>query len=279
LGKALKETLSMDKKQSEAVQAIRDHVEIEANIGVILGSGLGNLVEHFEERVSIKYEDIPNFPVSSVMGHKGELVAGRFSGVPLFACSGRVHYYEGYTIQEICFPVQVLAGLGVEKLIITNAAGAINESYAPGDIVAIEDHINLMGDNPLRGTSNFIDMTNAYDRDLRSLAHSVADELGMGLNDGVYLVLSGPSFETPAEIRMMRSLGADMVGMSTIPEVIMANSLDVRVLGLSMMTNMAAGITGERLTHEEVFETTQRAAEKFKILVGGIIEKMVSGER
>jgi purine-nucleoside phosphorylase len=269
----------MDKKQTEAVNAIRDRIEIEAKIGVILGSGLGNLVDHFEDTIRIKYESIPHFPVSSVMGHKGELVAGLFSGVPLLACSGRVHYYEGYTIQEVCFPVKVLAGLGVEKLIITNAAGAINESYSPGDIVAIGDHINLMGDNPLRGTSNFIDMTNAYDRDLRSLAHKVADQLEMELNEGVYLVLSGPSFETPAEIRMMRNLGADMVGMSTIPEVIMANSLNIRVLGLSMMTNMAAGMTGEPLTHQEVFETTQKAAERFKILVGGIIEKMVSGEQ
>ena len=268
----------MDKRQAEAVNAVRDHVKMEAKIGVILGSGLGNLVDHFEDTVRIKYGDIPNFPVSAVMGHKGELVAGRFSGVPLLACSGRVHYYEGYTIQEICFPVQVLAGLGVEKLIITNAAGAINASYSPGDIVAIKDHINLMGDNPLRGTSNFIDMTNAYDRDLRSLAHKVADQLGMELEEGVYLVLSGPSFETPAEIRMMRNLGADMVGMSTIPEVIMANSLNVRVLGLSMMTNMAAGMTGQPLTHEEVFETTQRAAEQFKILVGGVIEKIVHSD-
>jgi purine-nucleoside phosphorylase len=274
LEKVSKETSFMDKKQTEAVNSIKDSIEIETKIGVILGSGLGNLVDHFEDTVRIKYENIPHFPVSSVMGHKGELVAGRFSGVPLLACSGRVHYYEGYTIQEVCFPVKVMAGLGVEKLIITNAAGAINETYSPGDIVAIGDHINLMGDNPLRGTSNFIDMTNAYDRDLRSLAHNVADQLGMELQEGVYLVLSGPSFETPAEIRMMRILGADMVGMSTIPEVIMANSLNIRVLGLSMMTNMAAGITGEPLTHQEVFETTQRAAERFKIFVGGIIEKM-----
>jgi purine-nucleoside phosphorylase len=279
LEKVSKETSFMDKKQTEAVNSIKDSIEIETKIGVILGSGLGNLVDHFEDTVRIKYENIPHFPVSSVMGHKGELVAGRFSGVPVLACSGRVHYYEGYTIQEVCFPVKVLAGLGVEKLIITNAAGAINESYSPGDIVAIGDHINLMGDNPLRGTSNFIDMTNAYDRDLRSLAHKVADQLEMELNEGVYLVLSGPSFETPAEIRMMRNLGADMVGMSTIPEVIMANSLNIRVLGLSMMTNMAAGMTGEPLTHQEVFETTQKAAERFKILVGGIIEKMVSGEQ
>ena len=264
----------MDKKQTAAVSAIKDRIKIEAKIGVILGSGLGNLVDHFEDTVRIKYDSIPHFPVSSVMGHKGELVAGRFSGVPLLACSGRVHYYEGYTIQEVCFPVKVLAGLGIEKLIITNAAGAINESYSPGDIVAIGDHINLMGDNPLRGTSNFIDMTSAYDCDLRSLAHNVADQLGMELQEGVYLVLSGPSFETPAEIRMMRNMGADMVGMSTIPEVIMANSLNVRVLGLSMMTNMAAGMTGEPLTHEEVFETTQKAAERFRILVGGVIERM-----
>lgn len=269
----------MDKKCTEAVKSIKDLIEIDTKIGVVLGSGLGSLADHFEDPVRIKYEDIPNFPVSAVVGHQGELVAGRFSGVSVLAFSGRVHYYEGYTIQEVCFPVKVMAGLGVEKLIITNAAGAINESYTPGDIVAISDHINLMGDNPLRGTMNFIDMTKAYDRDLRALAHDAAGQLGLELKEGVYLVLSGPSFETPAEIRMMRNLGADMVGMSTIPEVIMANSLKIRVLGLSMMTNMAAGITGEPLTSEEVIETADKAAERFKRLVGGIIEKMVKGER
>jgi len=269
----------MDKKCREAVNSIKDRIGSETKIGVVLGSGLGGLADHFEDTVRIKYEDIPHFPVSAVVGHKGELVAGRFSGVPVLGFSGRVHYYEGYTIQEVCFPVKVMGGLGVEKLIITNAAGAINETYSPGDIIAISDHINLMGDNPLRGTMNFIDMTTAYDPDLRALAHEAADQLGLELKEGVYLVLSGPSFETPAEIRMMRKLGADMVGMSTIPEVIMANSLKIRVLGLSMMTNMAAGITGEPLTPEEVIETADKAAERFKRLVGGIIGRLAQSAK
>lgn len=270
----------MDKKQTEAINSIRDRMKMETKIGVILGSGLGTLINHFEDAIRIKYENIPHFPVSSVMGHKGELVGGLFSGVPVLACSGRVHYYEGYTIQEVCFPVQVMAGLGVEKLIVTNAAGAINKTYSPGDIIAIRDHINLIGENPLRGSSNFIDMTNAYDRDLRSLARKVADQLGMELKEGIYIGLSGPSFETPAEIRMLGNLGADMVGMSTVPEVIMANSLKIKVLGLSMMTNMAAGITGEPLSYQEVFETTEKAAERFKRLVGGVIKTMAqSAER
>ena len=164
--------------------------------------------------------------------------------------------------------------LGIEKLVITNAAGAVNEAYSPGDIVLISDHINLMGDNPLRGTTHFVDMTEAYSRDLRALALNTADGLGIKLEEGVYLVLNGPSFESPAEIRMMRNMGADMVGMSTIPEVIMANSLGIKVLGLSMITNMAAGISGRPLTHKEVMETTQKAADKFKRLISGIIEDL-----
>ena len=264
----------MDEQVVAAVKKVKEGINIETKIGIILGSGLGNLVDGFKDSVSLKFEDIPNFPVSAVKGHRGEVVAGTLSGVNILAFSGRVHYYEGYTMQEVCFPVKVMAGLGVEKLIITNAAGAVNEAYSPGDIVVISDHINLMGDNPLRGTTNFIDMTEAYNRALRALAHDVASRLGIKLKEGVYLVLSGPSYESPAEIRMMRHMGADIVGMSTIPEVIMANSLGIKVLGLSMVTNMAAGITGKPLTHDEVIETTQKGADQFKRLVSGIIERI-----
>jgi purine-nucleoside phosphorylase len=264
----------MKRDTDVAVETIKKNIHVDPKIGIILGSGLGKLVEEFENAASIRYEDIPNFPVPAVEGHKGEVVAGSLDGVTVLAFSGRVHYYEGYTMEEICFPVRVMSGLGVETVIITNAAGAVNEAYSPGDIVIIADHINLMGDNPLRGTTHFIDMTEAYSRELRAVAHDVADDLGLKLDEGVYLVLSGPSFESPAEIRMMRIMGADLVGMSTIPEVIMANKLGMKVLGLSMVTNMAAGITGRPLTHTEVIEATQKGADKFKRLVRGIVERL-----
>jgi purine-nucleoside phosphorylase len=202
------------------------------------------------------------------------LVAGKISGVYVLIFSGRVHYYEGYTMQEICFPVRVMKGLGVKIMIITNASGAVNESFSPGEIIAISDHINLMGDNPLRGTTHFQDMTEAYSPELRKLAYRVSEKLGIALKEGVYLVMNGPSYETPAEIRMARNLGADLVGMSTIPEVIMAKNLGITVLGLSVVTNMAAGISGTPLSHKEVIETTKKAAEQFRKLVRGIVERL-----
>jgi len=264
----------MKRDTDAAVETIKKNIHVDPKIGIILGSGLGKLVEEIEDPASISYGDIPNFPVPGVEGHKGELVAGSLTGVSILAFSGRVHYYEGYTMEEVCFPVRVMSELGVETVIITNAAGAVNETYSPGEIVIIADHINLMGDNPLRGTTHFIDMTEAYSDELRALAHDVADDLGLKLNEGVYLVLSGPSFESPAEIRMMRIMGADLVGMSTIPEVIMANKLGMKVLGLSMVTNMAAGITGRPLTHREVIQATRKAADKFKRLVRGVVERL-----
>lgn len=264
----------MNKKVQDAVEAIKKRVNVDSKIGIILGSGLGTLVEELEDSVRVPYREIPHFPVSAVAGHTGEAVTGSLSGVHLLIYSGRVHFYEGYSMQEVVFPTNVMAGLGIETLIITNAAGAVNEAFSPGDIIVINDHINLMGDNPLRGTVNFVDMTEAYNRILRRLAHDVAAAAGIRLKDGVYLVLNGPSYETPAEIRLAKNLGADMVGMSTIPETIMANSLGVNVMGLSMITNMAAGITGEPLTHEEVIETSRKGAEAFKTLIRGIVQRL-----
>jgi purine-nucleoside phosphorylase len=264
----------MDKNIIAAAKQIKEQVQIETKVGIILGSGLGKLIDEFEEAVTIKFEDIPHFPVSSVPGHQGMVVGGRLANCGIVALSGRVHYYEGYSMQEVCFPTSVMAELGIQNLIVSNAAGAVNESYSPGDIIVIRDHINMMGDNPLKGAPNFVDLTHAYDKNLRGLAHDTAKELGMELPEGVYLAVTGPCYETPAEIRSFRNLGADTVGMSTIPEVIMANSLGVRVLGLSMVTNMAAGITGIPLSHEEVLETTTRAADKFKSLVRGIVHRL-----
>lgn len=264
----------MDKRVSEAVEEIKQRVNINAATGLILGSGLDSLTDEFSKSTRIKYDDIPNFPSSSVEGHKGEIVAGRFSRIDLMAFSGRVHYYEGYTMKEVCFSVEVMAGMGIKKLIITNASGAVNESYSPGDIIIIKDHINLTGDNPLRGSSNFIDLTDAYSKRLRTAAQQSAAKLGIDIQEGVYMIFPGPSYESPAEIRMAGSMGADLVGMSTIPEVIMANSHGIEVLGLSMVTNMAAGITGNALSHDEVIETTKTSAERFKALVGEIVKNI-----
>ncbi len=261
----------MQPQIEQAVTSIKKQLSHPAAVGIILGSGLTPLVAAMEDTVTIGFADIPNFPVSSVAGHSGELVAGRLSNVDVLVMSGRIHFYEGYSMPQVCFPTKVLSGLGINTLIVTNAGGAINTDFAPGNIVLITDHINMMGDNPLRGDANFIDMTTAYDPDLMAIARKAAAAIPLDIKEGVYLAVSGPCYETPAEIRAMRTLGADVVGMSTVPEVIMANSLGIRVLGLSTITNMAAGITGTPLSHQEVLETNRQTAERFKQLICGFL--------
>jgi purine-nucleoside phosphorylase len=264
----------MNEKVIEAVTALKHRVRYQPNVGIILGSGLGGLADEIQKSVSVRYEDIPNFPISSVCGHRGELICGYLDDVCLLALSGRVHYYEGYSMQQVVFPIRVMAEFGVKTAIIANSVGAVNESFNPGDIVAISDHINLMGDNPLSGAGDIIDLTEAYDRELRHMAREIAASLGITLRSGTYLAYSGPSYETPAEIRAMRIMGADIVGMSTAPEVMMANRLGVKVLGLSMITNMAAGISATPLSHQEVIETSQNESQKFNTLVKGIIGRI-----
>lgn len=264
----------MRDKTLKAAEYLKKNISVSPKIGVVLGSGLGGLADEFEEESRIKFKDIPYFPESSVPGHKGEIVAGRLCGKEVIAMAGRIHFYEGLSMAEITFPVRVMAELGVEKLIVSNAGGAVNTNYEPGDIVIIKDHINLMGDNPLKGRADFIDMTQAYSPTLRSLASAAASDLGIDIKSGVYVANSGPSYETPAEVKMAGIIGGDIVGMSTVPEVILANRFNIEVLGLSMITNMAAGITGEKLSHEEVIETTQIAQEKFKSLVREIITRI-----
>jgi purine-nucleoside phosphorylase len=264
----------MDEKVVEAVSALKHQIHHQAKIGLILGSGLHGLADEIQDAVKVRFEDIPNFPVSSVDGHRGEVVCGRLCGADLFILSGRVHYYEGYAMQQVVFPVRVMAAFDVNPVIIANAAGAVNESFAPGDIVAISDHINLTGDNPLIGSNEGVDLSQAYSAELIELAGEVAGRLGITLQSGAYVAYSGPSYETPAEIRAMRIMGGDMVGMSTVPEVIMANSLGMKVLGLSVITNMAAGISPKPLSHQEVIETSKTASPKFKALVKGIIEQL-----
>jgi len=238
---------------------------LKPKIGIVLGSGLGAVAEAVESPVFVPYGDIPHFPLSTVEGHSGRIVAGWLGGVPVVVMQGRVHYYEGYTPQQVTFPMRVLGQLGIESVILTNAAGGINSNYQVGQLVLLADHINMLGFNPLVGPNEsrfglppasglrFFDMTEAYSVQLRALAQEAARVEGFGLHEGVYLATSGPSFETPAEIRAFHALGADLVGMSTVPETIVARHMGIRVLGISCVTNLAAGISATQLSHEEVF--------------------------
>lgn len=247
---------------------------------MILGSGLGAYAESFQERTVIPYHSIPHFPCSTVAGHSGSLVIGNVQGVPVVALQGRVHLYEGYSIEQVSFGTRVLGLLGIQRLVVTNAAGGINTDFSPGDLMLITDHINLMGRNPLAGPNldelgpRFPDMSEAYNSAMRAIALEAARRRGIFLRQGVYMGLQGPSYETPAEIRMCRYLGADAVGMSTVPEVIVANHMGIGVLGISCITNMAAGILPQRLTHKEVIETTERVGDKFHSLLQGIIPQL-----
>jgi purine-nucleoside phosphorylase len=247
----------------EAAAAVRGRTPLRPSIGVVLGSGLGAFAEALEDAVAVPFGEIPHFPASTVAGHSGALVVGRSRGVPVAVMKGRVHFYEGYSLDEVVFPVRVLGRLGVKTVVVTNAAGAINTSFAPGDLMVIEDHLNLLG-NPLLGPNEealgprFPDMSEAYDRGLRDVAEAACRAAGVRCHRGVYVSLPGPSYETPAEIRMFRTMGADAVGMSTVPEVIAARHLGMRVAALSCLTNMAAGVTDRKLDHREVLETGER---------------------
>ncbi|AFH62005.1 purine-nucleoside phosphorylase [Paenibacillus caseinilyticus] len=264
----------------EAAAFIRGQYPATPEIALILGSGLGILADLVQDAVTIPYEDIPHFPVSTVEGHAGELLLGTVEGRHVLLMKGRFHMYEGYGVDTVSFPVRVMKELGVEKLLVTNAAGGVNTSYEPGDLMVISDHINFTFRNPLIGPNfselgvRFPDMSEAYSRRLRALAHEVAGEQGLALKEGVYIGLLGPSYETPAEIRMMRTLGADAVGMSTVSEVLVARHAGIEVLGFSCISNMAAGILDQPLSHEEVMETTDRVKQKFLKLVLGIIGRM-----
>ncbi len=251
-------------------------------LGLILGSGFGSFADSFQQKTAIPFSHLPHFPASTVPGHSGNLILGFVEGVPIAALQGRVHLYEGYPLAEVAFPVRVLGALGIRQLIVTNAAGGIHTDFRPGDLMLITDHINMMGDNPLVGPNidalgpRFPDMSEAYDLAMRNVAHEAAREKGMELREGVYIGLRGPSYETPAEIRMCRLLGADAVGMSTVPEVIVANHMGVRVLGISCITNMAAGILSQKLTHDEVVDTAQKVSAKFQSLLCAIIPRLTN---
>ncbi|WP_274651716.1 purine-nucleoside phosphorylase [Paenibacillus humicola] len=257
----------------EAADYILQRSSLRPEIGLIMGSGLGILGDHMENAVTIPYREIPHFPISTVEGHAGELMIGTLSGRPSVLMRGRFHMYEGYGPELTSFPVRVMKALGVRTLVVTNAAGGINTGYEPGDLMLISDHINLTGRNPLVGPNDgelgarFPDMSEAYSRRLRELARETARKMGFELREGVYIGVLGPSYETPAEIRMMRTLGADAVGMSTVAEVIAARHSGIEVLGISCISNMASGILDQPLSHQEVIETTERVKSRFLGLV------------
>ncbi|MRH42333.1 purine-nucleoside phosphorylase [Aquibacillus halophilus] len=249
-------------------------------LGLILGSGLGVLADQINNPITISYKDIPHFPVSTVEGHKGQLVAGDLEGCQVIAMQGRFHFYEGYTMDQVTFPIRVMKQLGIDTLVVTNAAGGINESFNPGDLMIINDHINNMGTNPLIGLNDeqlgvrFPDMSQAYNRELVNHAKQCAKELDIKIQEGVYVGNTGPSYETGAEIRMLRTIGGDAVGMSTVPEVIVAKHAKLRVLGVSCISNMAAGILDQPLSHDEVIETTAKVREDFLKFIKKIIQTL-----
>ncbi len=262
----------------EAADHVRSRAPLAPRVGVILGSGLGAFGDSLEGAVAVPYSEIPHFPASTGVGHGGALALGRCRGVPVAVMKGRVHFYEGYSLEQVVFPARVLGRLGIRALVVTNAAGAVNKAYAPGELMVIEDHVNLLG-NPLVGPNpealgeRFFDMSEAYDRKLRDAAERACAAAGVRSHRGVYLALTGPSFETPAEIRAFRTLGADAVGMSTVPEVIAARHMGIRVVGLSCLTNMAAGVLEQKLDHREVLEVGERVREKLLEVLSQLVEE------
>ncbi len=266
---------------SEAARFVRAKLgSLGPRLGIVLGSGLGAAADAVRDRVIVPYDDIPHFPKSTVEGHSGRLVAGTLGGAPVLVMQGRVHFYEGYSLKDVTFPMRVMGALGVRAVILTNAAGGITDGYKIGQLVLIADHINMMGWNPLVGPNDprfafdrpnsglrFFDMSEAYSKRLRQVATQAAELEGQTLEEGVYLAVSGPSFETPAEIRAFRTMGATLVGMSTVPETIVARHMGIEVLGLSCVTNLASGLSATPLSHAEVFEAGKLVERKLAELL------------
>ncbi|WP_312667668.1 purine-nucleoside phosphorylase [Tissierella praeacuta] len=268
------------KKVKEAVDFIVSRTDYLPKIGLVLGSGLGSLADKIQNPIIIKYDEIPGFPKSTVEGHAGQLVIGELSNKIVVAMQGRFHFYEGYNLKDVTFPIRVMIQLGIESLIVTNAAGGVNTEFIPGDLMIINDHINFSGQNPLIGENlkefgpRFVDMSKAYNREYIKIAKKTGEKLGLNLKRGVYMWFTGPTYETPAEVKLARNLGADAVGMSTVPEVIVANHQGIKVLGISCITNMAAGILDQPLNHEEVIETSMKVKDNFEKLLIEIINNI-----
>lgn len=268
---------------NENIQKARDYIlkikNAKPKVGIVLGSGLGVFVDQIENKISIPYNDIPFFKKTTVEGHAGQLHLGTVKGVEVAVMQGRSHLYEGLSTDEVVFPIKLLSALGIKILVLTNAAGGVNLSFQPGDLAVITDHINLMGKNPLIGPNDnqagprFPDMSETYNSKLNELLKSVSNDLGFKIQEGVYAGVLGPSYETPAEIRMIRTLGADMVGMSTVPEAITANHLGLKVCGISCITNMGAGVVKQTLKHEDIKDVAMKAMNHFTLLLNNSIEK------
>jgi purine-nucleoside phosphorylase len=265
-----------------AARFILARTKLRPKIALVLGSGLGAFADELASATKIPYQKIPNFPHSTAIGHAGQLVIGRTGDIPVAAMQGRVHLYEGYSIKDVVYPMRVLGRMGIRAAILTNAAGGINLGFQQGVLVVLRDHINLQGANPLIGPNDerfgprFPDMTEDYWKPYREIALAEANRLGIGVHEGVYAALSGPSYETPAEIRYLRTIGADLVGMSTVPEVIVASHMGIRVLGISCVTNMAAGILDQPINHQEVLETGERVKSQFVALLRAVIPRIAA---
>jgi purine-nucleoside phosphorylase len=272
--------LDLFSRAEHAARTIQARTSEQARTAIVLGSGLGGFAEEFEGSVRIDYQQIPGFVTSTAQGHAGSLVIGKVQGVPVLAMQGRVHYYEGYSLEEVTFPIRTFKLLGIETMVLTNAAGGIDVQLSQGALMVISDHLNLMGVNPLRGPNDerfgprFPDMSEVYSRELQERVVEEARDQGITVRRGIYAALAGPSYETPAEIHMLRAFGADAVGMSTVPEAIVARHMGMNVLGISCITNMAAGISEAPINHEEVIETGARVRATFTQLLRRIIAKV-----
>ena len=269
-------------RADSAAQFLLSQAQVRPKIGLVLGSGLGAFADRMSDASRIPYSQIPGFPRSTAIGHAGQMVIGNAGGIPAAVMQGRVHLYEGYSAQEVAFPMRVFGRMGIRAAIITNAAGGINLKYQQGALVLISDHINLQGCSPLVGANDdrfgvrFPDMTRAYSRQYAAIAREEAAKLGIQLEDGIYAALQGPSYETPAEIRYLRVIGADLVGMSTVAEVIAARHMGIEVLAISCVTNMAAGILDQILTHQEVMETGEKVRGHFEALLHAVLPRVAS---
>lgn len=274
------ETDTLYERAQRAALAIRERLKTDVSLALVLGSGLGAFADGLEDALVLPYDEIPGFARSTVEGHAGRLVIGKSSGITVATMQGRFHFYEGYSLEEVTFPIRVLKLLGAHTLLLTNAAGALDVEFQPGSLMVIADHLNLLGANPLRGTNDerfgprFPDMSEVYSRDLQDMVVAEGQAMGLELRRGIYAALAGPSYETPAEIHMFRALGAHAVGMSTVPEAIVARHMGMRVVGLSCITNLAAGISDKPIDHSEVIDTGERVAAQFTELLKRIIRRL-----